>query len=484
MTVDAPPMIARVEQRGIDYIPPVERWARPRDLAGMWAGSGFNFEYLVYGALLMTFGFSFAQAVVVILVGNLSYVLLGLCSLQAPQAGTTTFMINRSGFGPNGSRLIALFNWLTQVGFETEGLVLVVLAAEALASKAGVHAGTGLKVLFIALAALVQMVLPFLGHATVVRVLRWMLLPFLAFYAILAALTLGKAHFAAVHHGADWETFMVGLAFVITLSGLGWVENGNDYSRYLPADASKPAIVGWVTLGGAVPEILMMLLGASVATYVPTVGGNPIGEFPHAFAGWFLVPFLVVVILQLFAINSIDLYSSGVTLQALGLRLQRWQAVLLDTVLACGLTVYAVFSSSFSGLLQDFVEAVIVWIAPWCAIFLVDWVLHRFSYSSEDLQVADRRSRYWRRGGVHWPAIVAQVAGGVAAVAGLSQVFYLGSKTYSFHGWVSGLFGGKAAGYPDFSVYLGLGVAAVVYAALAAPGIRRGGAQRVAALSA
>ena len=92
----------RVEQRGIEYVPEGERWATPRDLFGMWAGASVSFEYLVYGAVLMTFGFTFGQAVLLILVGNLSYLLLGVCSLQGPEAGTTTFTINRAGFGPNG----------------------------------------------------------------------------------------------------------------------------------------------------------------------------------------------------------------------------------------------------------------------------------------------------------------------------------------------------------------------------------------------
>ena len=115
-----------VEQHGIDYIPDSERWAKPRDLFGMWAGASVQIEYFVYGAILMTFGFTFAQAVVLIVLGNLSFLLLGLCSLQGPDAGTTVFAISRAPYGTNGSRLIAFFNWLTQIGFETEGLILIV----------------------------------------------------------------------------------------------------------------------------------------------------------------------------------------------------------------------------------------------------------------------------------------------------------------------------------------------------------------------
>ena len=116
----------KVEQHGIDYIPVSERWATPRDIFGMWAGASVQMEYFIYGAILMTFGLTFAQVLVVIVLGNLSYFLLGLCSLQGPNAGTTVFAINRAPFGPNGSRPISFFNWITQIGFEVEGLILIV----------------------------------------------------------------------------------------------------------------------------------------------------------------------------------------------------------------------------------------------------------------------------------------------------------------------------------------------------------------------
>ena len=45
----------RIEQRGIEYIPDAERWSKPRNLFGMWAGALTNFEIFVYGAVLMAF---------------------------------------------------------------------------------------------------------------------------------------------------------------------------------------------------------------------------------------------------------------------------------------------------------------------------------------------------------------------------------------------------------------------------------------------
>ncbi len=37
-------------------------------------------------------------------------------------------------------------------------------------------------------------------------------------------------------HGAAWGSVMIFLALVIAAGGLGWTENANDYSRYLPPD--------------------------------------------------------------------------------------------------------------------------------------------------------------------------------------------------------------------------------------------------------
>ena len=167
---EAAPSVTAVEHRGIEHVPQSARWGNPGSLFWMWAGAVWNVEFVVYGALaVFIFGLSFAQAVVIIIIGNLFYLLTGLASLQGPEAGTTTFAISRAPFGPNGNRMPSLFNWVTQVGFEIEGIALIVFAAILLSSKAGFTAGTAAKVIFIILAVAIQAVLPLLGHAAVLQ---------------------------------------------------------------------------------------------------------------------------------------------------------------------------------------------------------------------------------------------------------------------------------------------------------------------------
>ena len=454
----ARPSVTTIERRGIEHVPGSDRWGTPASLFWMWAGAVWNVEFLYYGAIAVVFlQLSFAQAVLIALVGNVSYVLTGLASVQGPRAGTTTFAISRAAFGPRGNKLPTFFNWVTQVGFEIEGIAFIVFAAIVLTAKAGFTAGTGAKVLFIILAVAIQAVLPTLGHAAVLKVLRWLAIPFVVLFAVMAALTTSKAKLHAVPHGASWGMLLVFLALVISAGGLGWTENGNDYSRYLAANTDSRRIVLAVAAGAAIPSALLEILGAAVGTAVPAAANSPTG-LVAGFSTWFVVPFLIFAIVQLFAINTLDLYSSGVTLQSLIPRLKRLHCVAIDTIVCLGFATYAVFSSSFFGLLTGFLLYIILWLAPWCAIYLVDSLLRQNRYDQGAL-LDERGGRYFRGGGVHWPAIIAQVSGGVAA--------YL---------WLNASSGGVLASTgplssrtdgSDFSVFIGLAVGGLVYWLLA-----------------
>jgi nucleobase:cation symporter-1, NCS1 family len=179
---------------------------------------------------------------------------------------------------------------------------------------------------------------------------------------------------------------------------------------------------------------------------------------------------MIFAALQLFAINSLDLYSSGVTLQAIGVPVKRYQAVIIDCIIALGVTMYAVFNSSFSTYLSDFVDVVIVWIAPWAAIFVVDWILRRYRYVPGELQKTGRDSLYWQTGGVFWPAIIAQLVGMYAAISALSATFtlphWLNELTYHTTNYPAN-FGA------DFSVFLGFGVGGLVYLILGSRAVRK-----------
>src|SRR3984885_6107647 len=391
----AEPALTHIEHRGIEHVPLTSRWGGPSGLFWMWAGAVWNVEFVVYGGMaVVVFGLSFAQAVVIIIIGNLFYLLTGLASLQGPEAGTTTFAISRAPFGPNGNRMPSLFNWVTQVGFEIEGIALIVFAAILLSSKAGFTAGTVAKVIFIILAVAIQAVLPVLGHAAVLKVLRWLAIPFVILFAVMAGLTASRANLNVPAPGAPWGSLTIFLALVIAAGGLGWTENGNDYSRYLPRNSDKKRIVIAVALGGAIPSALLEILGAAVATGAHFSGTPTPNNLISGFPSWFIWPYLIFAIVQLFAINTLDLYSSGVTLQSLIPGLHPLQCVAIDTVVCAAFAAYAVFSNDFFGLLTGFLLYIILWLGPWCAIYLVDSYLRRNRYDHDALLNESSDGRY------------------------------------------------------------------------------------------
>jgi len=409
----------RVEQRGIDIIPPVERKGSPRALFWIWAGGLLNVEYVVNGALVIVLGLSFWQALFVIILGNaMSWAAVGVASLQGPDTGTTSFVLSRAPFGAQGARGVSFLNWLTLVGYETEGLLIVVLALLALSAKAGLTDSAGLKVVLILIAAAIQLFVPLFGHATISKLFHYLSYAFIIMFAVLAIVAAPKIHVSAPHQHATTAGVFAGIALVLALAGFGWTQQGNDYSRYEPATTRRSATFWAATLGPLLPATLLMILGAAIATTVKSAA-DPISGLPSVFPTWVIVPYLICAIIQLFCINSLDLYSSGLTLQAVGFRLRRWQAVLIDTVICAVLTYFVILSNTFSKVVSDFVLFTIVWLIPWFAIFMVDWLMRGRHYELDPLGQRGR-GVFWRDGSVHLPGVAAQVLGMGAALLWLN----------------------------------------------------------------
>lgn len=449
-----------IEQRGIELVSDRERYGKPRDLVFLWAGSTMTVFTVVYGAVVVALGLSFPQAVAAIVLGNLlAYPLVGLTSLQGPAVGTSTLTISRAAFGPRGARLLGFFGWLTMVGFEAGGLVLIVFAALALLGKAGVAAGTGVQVTVILLAAAVQLVLPLFGHAAVMRAQRYFTYVFVVLFSVMAILVVPKVDVAATAgQSASPAVFTLAVALVMASGGLSWAPLGSDYSRYLPRTSSRRAVFGYAALGGFVPYVLLQTLGAGLAS-VTASASDPISGLPSVLPGWFVVPYLVLAMVTLFAVNTTDLYSSGLNLQNAGVRVKRWVAVVVDMVLCVIIAYVAVVEESFYTLLNTFLSLLILWLAPWVAIYLVDWALRRGGYHPASLFATGPAGVYWRGSGVHAPGIAAQLAGMAAAALWINSA--------AFAGPLSALTGGS-----DLSIPMGVAVAGLTYWALARRTVR------------
>jgi nucleobase:cation symporter-1, NCS1 family len=453
-----------VEQRGIDYVPEGDRRIPPLDLLWMWGGTTANVLVFVYGSLLIAIGLSFAQAVVVILIASFGgYMLLGVASQIGPNAGTSSLASARAPFGINFNRFNAFSNWALVVCYEVADLAVIVLAFVALAGKAGIPDNTVTKVVVILVAVAIQLPMPLFGHATIIKMMRVLVGLLLAFAVIMAILLAGKMHPSALHQHGSVGEITVAVALTLSGGGLGWVAYAADYSRYLPKTASKKANFWYTTVGAFVPQAFFMILGAAVTTTVPSAS-NAVAGVSKALPGGFVVPYLILAIISLYTVNTVDLYSSGLNLQATGIKIRRWQAVCLDLTIATILLFFVVFSSRFNTILSDFLLFGLVWISPFVGIYLTDWALRGGYYDPVSL-LRPRGGLYWHGNGIRWPAAVAQVLGMVASFMWLS----------AYPVWQGPLT--NATGGSDWDILFGGGVAAVIYLVFAGRRVREEGRQ-------
>lgn len=441
----------KVEQHGIDLLPEQDRKLTPVGLFFMWAGTMCNIENVVTGALLVSLGLSFVQSTVLIVIGSMSFFLAAAASLQGPRSGTSTFGVARAVFGPRGGKGLSVVSWATMICYEIEGASLTGLALLALGAQAGVHRDRGIEVIAVLIAMALQVVVPIFGHATLIKATRVLAVPFIVLFILMAILAAPKVDTSTISHGAGWPTIFIGLTIAIASTGIGWVVQGNDYSRYLRSRTQPRKIVSSVVLGGGVPCMLLGILGAAVASVVKD-SSDPISGLPHVFPDWFLVPYLILAIPQLLCINSLNFYSSGLNIQAMGIHLRRVIATSIDCVLCTALTVLVIFSNNFNKYLVDFEQLLIIWVAPFAGVYLLDAYFRRNRYDPESL-MSGPRGVYWGRDGVQWGAVAAQLGGMASSAFCLNSGVFIGPIA-------------RAADHSDFSALAGIIVAAALYAVL------------------
>ncbi|WP_309056147.1 cytosine permease, partial [Streptomyces sp.] len=137
----------RVEAHGIDHIPDAERHGHPRALFSVWAAANVNYLSLVIGGALILMGLTLGQALAVIVVGNLFWLLTGLLATSGPAAGAPSEVITRALYGVLGNRVNnAIGGWLVSVCYFALNLAAAATAAFALVERTGLTATTPVKV--------------------------------------------------------------------------------------------------------------------------------------------------------------------------------------------------------------------------------------------------------------------------------------------------------------------------------------------------
>ena len=448
------PSAAHIETHGIEYIPEHERYGRPRDMFFVWAGANVNFLSVVLGGSLVLLGLDLWQSLAVILIGNLFWVFNGVLAIAGPVSGTPCSVLTRATYGTHGNKVGTLLtNWSVCVAYAAVNLGLGALAGFALLNQVGIAVTTAVEAIVVAVLAGATLLISVYGHALILR-----LSPL--FTAVLTSTLILLAGFVVAHaapgrapegapHGTDLTAALfIGFAIMASVP-LSW-GSGADYARYLPADASPKAVAWWTMLGGFVPTVLLSIVGVLAGTAVDMT--DPQTSLAEIMPGWLYPLLLLTIVIGSLANNVLTTYSSGLALQAMGIRIGQWTAVLLDGLAATAITVYALFVTDFLDALSGILELTVAVLGPGLAISVAYVVLRRNHYRGPELHDGTPTGPYWYHGGVNLAGVTAQLLGTATAALCLNSL-YVGPVA-------------SALGGADLSAVFGPLVAGLVYTAL------------------
>lgn len=474
----SPVSASLIERNGIEIIPEAERTAKPRDLFWPWFAANVSVFGMSYGSFVLGFGISFWQAVVVSVIGIVvSFFLCGLIAIAGKRGSAPTMVLSRAAFGVHGQKLPGIFSWLASIGWETFLAILAVLATATVITQLG---GDGesvvLRVIATVIVAALIVAASVLGYHTIMRlqsVLTWITG---AVTIVYVAVTIPRIDFAAVMALPPGEAGPVigALVMVMTGFGLGWINIAADWSRYQSRTASDGAIVAWNTIGGSLAPVILVVFGLLLVGSEPgladAVGADPVGALATLLPVWLLVPFLATAVLALVSGAVLGIYSSGLTLLSLGIRIPRPAAAAIDGVILTLGTIYVVFfATNFINPFQSFLITLGVPLASWAGILIADILRRRREYDEDAL--FDPRGRY---GAWDVTSIITMI---VACVIGWGFVINtFGDVTWNnWQGYFLFLIGGRDGewAYANLGVFFALVLSFVVTYFARAAKIRR-----------
>ena len=403
-----------IEQYGIDVIAESDRKGEPRNLFWPWFAANVSVLAISYGSFIVGFGVSFWQATIAAVAGIvLSFALCGVVALAGKRGSAPTMVLSRAAFGVTGNALPTFLSWVLLVGWETVLVSLSSLATATVFQELGWGGGDATKVVGFLVTAVLVVGAGILGFDVIMRLQAFITVATIVLTIGFIALTLDEVSWDKVSGASAGSTqaFIGALALVATGFGVGWANTAADYSRYLPRSSSSRGVFGWTTFGGAAAPVVLTVFGIMLALssskLSDAIASDPIGALTTLLPTWYLVPFAIVAVLGLVGGAVLDIYSSGLALLTLGLRVRRPVAAAIDGVIMVLGAIYVVFfADNFLTPFQGFLITVGVPIAAWAGVFVADLLLRHAPYA--DAELYDPRGRY---GSVHWPGVVLIVLG-------------------------------------------------------------------------
>ena len=454
-----------IEGYGVDRIPDTERTSTPTTFFVIFVGTSVGLGAVAFGWVGITFGLGVWDTISAIAVGTLvGQILLIPLILIGSRTATNNATASGAVFGVRG-RLVG-----SGVGLAT-CLVAVALtvwtsgsAGLAVAGRLfGVPDTPAAQGAVYALVTAASVAVAIWGYRWLVRstaVLATIggLLLILMPFAFGGSIDLGYPG-GEYLLGTYWATWL-SLAATVGVSGaLVVCTILGDWTRYIRADRHPARTLVPIASAGL---FIGFVVPAAIGAVVATAFADPFAPFTVSLAlespAWYAVVLLPLAVLGGVGLTASSLYSAGLDLDALVVRITRAQATVIIGVIAVILVYLGLLAPNVSESIAAGLLVLAELSAPWAVIVGIGFLRARGRFDADDLQVFNRGEtggRYWYTAGWNWAAVFAWVAG---SVVGLLTI-----QTALFTGPLAGI----AAGI-DVSLLAGAAVAALLYLLLPA----------------
>jgi NCS1 family nucleobase:cation symporter-1 len=465
--VDSDNRVFAVEQRGIEFVPESARTMEPRQLGVFWFGSSLYPFNVLLGMLIYSLGMPLWLALLVTVGGGaLSYAPVALGSIAGARSGMPTHIALRATFGVRGEPVNALLGWAVGIIYEIINVWVGIFAAIALFDEMGwTDSGNAGKWLALVLVYGLCILLPLLGHATMILVQKFFSIALAVAVVLLFIDIAGDIDLAA--RAGDALDLKTTIEMVSIGMGIAWAGGYSymivalDYPRYLPSKTPGRSIFWQVLWGAALAAGFLGMVGAMLAAQSTDGLFDPVAGVKPLVTNWIFVVWALAAIGGSISNNALTLYSAGLAAQAVGLPLTRFQATLVDGVIAITGLIYVLFidSGTFFANLNSYIILAIAWIGPFGAVWLLDMVWRRF-YVRPNEAHGGHSSPFWGFSGSRLSAWIALVAGLIAALLTIASPKFTGPIA-------------KALNNTDTSWAVGPIVALILYWVLARTAVRR-----------
>lgn len=451
---------AGFENNGVDRIPEEQRTSTPWTFFVIFVGGSVGLGAVAFGWVGLTFGLGLWATIAAITVGTAVGVALILpLVLVGTRTATNNATSSGATFGVRGRLIgsaIGLLTCLVSVALTvwTSGSAGVGVASRLF----GLSDSPAAQAVTYALVAAVSAAVAIWGYRWLVRATAIIFALGGALLVLMPVAFSGKIQWD--YAGGDpllgtfWATWLLVAATVGVGGALVVCTIVGDWTRYIradrhPARALAPVASLALMIGFVVP--------AAIGAAVSTAFANPFDPFTQSLAAeapaWFAVPLLPFAVLGGVGLVAQSLYSAGLDLEALVVRITRARATAIIALVGVVLVYLGLLAPTIQGAIGAALLVLAELSAPWAVIVGIGYLRTRGRYDPDDLQVFNRRGtggRYWYRGGWSYPAVLAWAAG--------SLVGLLTIQTQLFSGPLAGVAGGV-----DVSLLAGSLVAALVY---------------------